>query len=183
MVDMAFLKKKDLNNGILSYRRKKTGQQLLIKWEPCMQEIVDRYNIPGSPYLLSVIDRPGTDERKQYINASHRINRHLKVLGKELGMSVPWPITWRAIPGQRGPEQEHPDFGDQRGYGTRFGDNNEDLPGLAGYRHHWQGKQVDFEILADIIEYWTKGYSGGIGVDSVKTIDFVISLLMYMPQN
>ena len=89
MVDMAFLKKKDLNNGILSYRRKKTGQQLLIKWEPCMQEIVDRYNIPGSPYLLSVIDRPGTDERKQYINASHRINRQLKVLGKELGMSVP----------------------------------------------------------------------------------------------
>lgn len=89
MVDMAFLKKKDLNNGILSYRRKKTGQQLLIKWEPCMQEIVDRYNIPGSPYLLPVIGRPGADERKQYINASHRINRHLKAIGKELGMSVP----------------------------------------------------------------------------------------------
>ena len=89
MVDMAFLKKKDLDNGILSYRRKKTGQQLLIKWEPCMQEIVDRYSIPGSPYLLPVIGRPGADERKQYINASHRINRHLKAIGKELGMSVP----------------------------------------------------------------------------------------------
>ncbi|MDB9153510.1 site-specific integrase [Parabacteroides distasonis] len=89
MVDMAFLKKKDLDNGILSYRRKKTGQQLLIKWEPCMQEIVDRYDIPGSPYLLPVIGRPGADERKQYINASHRINRHLKAIGKELGMSVP----------------------------------------------------------------------------------------------
>lgn len=89
MVDMAFLKKKDLDNGILSYRRKKTGQQLLIKWEPCMQEIVDRYDIPGSPYLLPVIGRPGADERKQYINASHRINRHLKAIGKELGMSIP----------------------------------------------------------------------------------------------
>ena len=70
MIDMVFLKKKDLNNGILSYRRKKTGQQLFVKWEPCMQEIVDRYNIPGSPYLLPIIARPGMDERKQYINAS-----------------------------------------------------------------------------------------------------------------
>ena len=89
MVDMAFLKKKDLNNGILSYRRKKTGQQLFIKWEPCMQEIVDRHTIPESPYLLPVIGRPGTDERKQYINASHLVNRHLKTIGKELGLSVP----------------------------------------------------------------------------------------------
>lgn len=54
-----------------------------------MQEIVDRYNIPGSPYLLPIIARPGMDERKQYINASHRINRYLKAIGKELGLSVP----------------------------------------------------------------------------------------------
>lgn len=32
-VDMAYLKKKDLQNGTLSYRRRKTGQQLVIKWE------------------------------------------------------------------------------------------------------------------------------------------------------
>lgn len=32
-VDMAHLKKKDLQNGFLSYRRRKTGQQLVIKWE------------------------------------------------------------------------------------------------------------------------------------------------------
>lgn len=89
MVDMAFLRKKDLDNGILSYRRKKTGQQLFVKWEPCMQEIVSRYNISESPYLLPVIVRPGMNERKQYINASHRINRYLKAMGKELGLSVP----------------------------------------------------------------------------------------------
>ena len=40
-VDMAYLKKKDLHNGILTYRRKKTGQQLSIKWEQCMQEIIN----------------------------------------------------------------------------------------------------------------------------------------------
>ena len=32
-IDMAHLKKKDLQNGFLSYRRRKTGQQLVIKWE------------------------------------------------------------------------------------------------------------------------------------------------------
>lgn len=50
-VDMAFLKKSDLQNGCLAYRRKKTGQQLFIRWEPCMQEIVDRYSQADSPYL------------------------------------------------------------------------------------------------------------------------------------
>lgn len=89
MIDMAFLKKKDLNKGVLSYRRKKTGQQLFIKWELCMQEIVDRYNISESPYLLPIIGRPGEDERKQYINEAHYINRHLKVIGKQLGLSIP----------------------------------------------------------------------------------------------
>ena len=41
-IDMAYLKKKDLSNGILSYRRRKTGQQLFIRWERCMQEIVKK---------------------------------------------------------------------------------------------------------------------------------------------
>lgn len=36
----AYLKKGDIANGILTYRRKKTGQQLFIRWEKCMQEII-----------------------------------------------------------------------------------------------------------------------------------------------
>lgn len=32
-IDMAYLKHTDLRNGILSYRRKKTNQQLFIRWE------------------------------------------------------------------------------------------------------------------------------------------------------
>lgn len=32
-VDMAYLKKTDLQNGMLTYRRRKTGQELSIKWE------------------------------------------------------------------------------------------------------------------------------------------------------
>ena len=88
-VDIAYLRKKDLQNGVLSYRRRKTGQQLLIKWEKCMQEIVDKYDTSQSNYLLPII-KPFSeiDERKQYIYAAHNINRCLKIIGKELGLSV-----------------------------------------------------------------------------------------------
>ena len=88
-IDMAYLKKKDLSNGILSYRRRKTGQQLFIRWEKCMQEIVNKYDTSQSHYLLPIIKPFGEiDERKQYIYAAHNINRCLKIIGKELGLSV-----------------------------------------------------------------------------------------------
>ena len=89
-VDMAYLRKKDLNGSVLSYRRRKTGQQLFVKWEKCMQEIVDKYDTSQSVYLLPVI-KPFSkmDERKQYIYVAHNINRSLKIIGNRLGLPVP----------------------------------------------------------------------------------------------
>lgn len=87
-VDLAFLKKKDLQNGILVYRRHKTDQQLCIKWEQPMQEIVRRYNDPASPYLLPVIKTPGKEERRQYLNASHLMNKRLQKVGKMVGCPI-----------------------------------------------------------------------------------------------
>lgn len=49
-VDMAYLKKGDIANGILTYRRKKTGQQLFIRWEKCMQEIIKLFLFIGSRF-------------------------------------------------------------------------------------------------------------------------------------
>lgn len=88
-IDIAFLRKSDLEGGILSYRRQKTGQRLFIKWEPCMQELVERYGEKSSPYLLRLIRKPGKNERRQYLNESHRIARYLKVIGESLGLSSP----------------------------------------------------------------------------------------------
>lgn len=65
-VDMAFLKKKDLQNGILTYRRNKTGQQLFIKWEKPMQELIDKYDTSDTPYLLPIIRNSSVDEWHQY---------------------------------------------------------------------------------------------------------------------
>ena len=88
-IDMAYLKKKDLQNGILSYRRQKTGQQLFVKWEKPMQELIDKYDTFDTPYLLSVIRNNGVDEWHQYQNAAHRINRNLKQIGKQIGLDIP----------------------------------------------------------------------------------------------
>lgn len=91
-VDMSYLQKKDLHNGVLSYRRRKTGQQLFIKWEKCMQDIVDKYDTLQSTYLLPIINPyRGIDERKQYIYASHNINRCLKIIGEEF--RLPFSLT------------------------------------------------------------------------------------------
>ena len=84
-VDIAYLKKKDLNLDILTYRRRKTGQVLYIRWERCMQEVVDKYSVKDSPYLLSII-KEGGNERGQYINALHLVNNRLKDIANMMGI-------------------------------------------------------------------------------------------------
>lgn len=87
-VDMAYLKKTDLQNGVLTYRRRKTGQQLTIKWEKCMEEIVTKDLTPDSVYLLPIIKKP-EDERRQNDNALHLVNYRLKELSTMLKLQRP----------------------------------------------------------------------------------------------
>ena len=101
-IDMAYLKKKDLKNGILSYRRRKTGKLLTIKWESCMQELVDKYGAPQSPYMLPIIQSAKADTRKQYLYQIHNINRHLKSIGSQLKSNIPLTLyvarhSWASI--------------------------------------------------------------------------------------
>lgn len=101
-IDMAYLRKKDLQNGILSYRRRKTGQQLFIKWERCMQEIVDKYPENETEYLLPIITKRNEDYRKQYTNELHRVNHLLKKIGKQLDLPIPLTMyvarhSWASI--------------------------------------------------------------------------------------
>ncbi len=86
-VDIAYLRKKDLQNGTLTYRRRKTGQQLFIKWEKCMQEIIDKYDTKDSIYLLPIIKKE-ENERKQYRNALHSINDNLKKVAELAGLQT-----------------------------------------------------------------------------------------------
>lgn len=87
-VDMAYLKKSDIKNGVLTYRRRKTGQELTIKWEKCMAEIVAKYPENKTDFLLPIIKEQG-NERKQYDNALHLVNYHLKDLSERLKLQRP----------------------------------------------------------------------------------------------
>lgn len=104
-VDMAYLKKSDLNGSVLTYRRQKTSRSLCIRWEPCMQQLVEKYRslTAGSPYLLPII-RPATGrpERDQYKNAILSVNKSLKKISVLLRLSVPLTTyvarhTWASI--------------------------------------------------------------------------------------
>lgn len=88
-IDMAFLKKTDLKNGYVTYRRRKTGQQLIIEWTKEMQMILDKYHENESDYLLPIIRNPGTNERCTYRNVGYNINHNLKTIAGMVGVTIP----------------------------------------------------------------------------------------------
>lgn len=86
-IDMAYLKNTDLHNGVLSYRRRKTGQQMFIRWESCMQEILDKYPVNKTGYLLPIIKTPDK-ERLQYRNMQRLVNNKLKEISTMAGLQM-----------------------------------------------------------------------------------------------
>lgn len=88
-IDMAYLKKKDLSNGILSYRRHKTGQQLYVKWEPCMQEIFNKWENPMELYLLPILKSSIGNERCLYKHTLYAVNKNLKEVAKMIKVTIP----------------------------------------------------------------------------------------------
>ncbi len=102
-IDMAYLLKSDLKDGILTYRRRKTGQQLSVKWERCMEDIVAKYkDTYNTDYLLPIITNPLADGRKQYRNAIYRVNTALKEVARLAGLAVPLTMycgrhSWASI--------------------------------------------------------------------------------------
>lgn len=88
-IDMAYLKKADLNNGCLAYRRKKTGQLMMIEWTKQMQDIIDKYKSDGTSYLLPIITSEDGSERRQYQNQMRKINRLLKDIANWAGLPMP----------------------------------------------------------------------------------------------
>ena len=88
-IDMAYLRKTDLSNGYITYRRRKTNQQLTVEWAKEMQMILDKYPENKSDYLLPIIKHSGTNERYTYRNVGYNINRNLKTIAKKIGISIP----------------------------------------------------------------------------------------------
>lgn len=87
-IDMAFLKKSDVRDGVITYSRRKTHRLLQVRIEPEIRDIIDRLGQDGSSYLLPIIADGCDDVEKQYENAYCRVNRNIQKIGKMLGLET-----------------------------------------------------------------------------------------------
>lgn len=79
-VDIAYLRKSNLQNGVICYVRRKTGQLLSVRIEPSIQRIIDRYADTKSPYVFPILTSLDANEAyKQYQVA---LNTHNRLLGR-----------------------------------------------------------------------------------------------------
>lgn len=84
-VDIAYLKKENIQNGVICYARRKTGQQLTVRIEPSIQRIIDRYSSALSPYVFPILTSMETKQAyEEYQTAINNHNRLLRRLSKML---------------------------------------------------------------------------------------------------
>lgn len=91
-VDIAFLRKQDIDGDVICYVRRKTKQRLMIRIEPCISELIKRYSAltSGSCYVFPLLDTEEPDKAfTQYQTALGYYNRRLKYLADLLGLETP----------------------------------------------------------------------------------------------
>ena len=90
-VDLAYLRKSDLRDNVITYRRRKTGRPLSVTLTPEAMILVKKYmnRDPSSPYLFPLLkSREGTKEAyREYQLALRSFNQQLMLLGELLGLS------------------------------------------------------------------------------------------------
>ena len=87
-VDIAFLRKSDLTNGVITYFRRKTSQQIQVRVENQTRDIMDKLGENSTLYLLPIIGSETIDADSQYRNVYHRVNRNLRKLGEMLKLET-----------------------------------------------------------------------------------------------
>ena len=88
-IDIAYLRKSDIQNGIIRYARHKTGHQLAVRIEPCIQAIIERYAnaASDSPYVFPILKSEDcTTCFRQYNTALRLYNMRLRQLSELLGL-------------------------------------------------------------------------------------------------
>lgn len=84
-VDIAYLKKDNIHNGVICYSRRKTGQRLSVKVEPAIKKIIERYSCDTSSYVFPILRTSGPKQAyEEYRLAINNYNRLLRRLSKML---------------------------------------------------------------------------------------------------
>jgi len=94
-VDMAFLRKENIEGGVIRYRRRKTGQRIEVVLTAQLLRIIAYFaeETEDSPYLFPIIRRPGENERLQYESALRLQNKRLKRLAEQLTVDSGKPVV------------------------------------------------------------------------------------------
>lgn len=123
-VDMAYLKRADVEDGVLRYTRRKTGQIFSVRVTKALQELIDRY-ADCSPWMLPVMkgcaigrengislpdldpDAPPKELYKRYKEALTNYWYYLGVISEELNTSKRLSFnvarhTWASVARDRG---------------------------------------------------------------------------------
>lgn len=103
-VDIARLRKSQIKNRYLVYRRSKTNQCLKIVIQPCAWEIIDRWRVDDkdSPYLFPILYNPLKKREVRYDTALRAQNKRLERLASRLKMEEPFSSyvarhTWASL--------------------------------------------------------------------------------------
>lgn len=87
-VDIAYLRKRDISSGMIRYCRRKTGQLMSVRIEPCVQHIINRYENGNTDYVFPIISSRESDKAYvQYRSALNVYNRNLVKLSEMIGCS------------------------------------------------------------------------------------------------
>ena len=95
--DMANLKKENIGEKFIRYKRKKTGQSITIEMEDCIREIIERYADSNSDFIFPILRNlknskaskvsEGYEKWKKTANALTAYNKNLKKLAGLAGIS------------------------------------------------------------------------------------------------
>lgn len=78
-IDIACLKKENIQNGVITYQRRKTGKQIIIKMEKDIERIIKKYMRSDSDYIFPIATCKA-DEYTKERNCLEYTNKKLKEL-------------------------------------------------------------------------------------------------------
>lgn len=85
-VDLAHLRKNNLEGSHLIYTRAKTGQQITVEVVPAMRQIIQRWEQRSNPHLFPIL--PQSSDQIAYETALRKYNRRLNTISQRYQLSV-----------------------------------------------------------------------------------------------
>lgn len=93
MVDMAHLRKENLFDNRVMYKRHKTGKQISFLLHPLAKDIMEKYNSNLTGYIFPILDDSVHTTAEQQFRRIKKItyvaNKNLKKIGDAIGLQIP----------------------------------------------------------------------------------------------